>query len=253
MVKIVKTVEEWKGTLNKLEDRDSIGFVPTMGALHSGHKSLMKKSIEANKTTLVSIFVNPTQFNDSDDLKNYPRVIENDIDILNELDVDYLFLPDEKELYPNGYTYRVNENNFSRKLCGAHRPGHFDAVLSVVMKLLNIIEPTRAYFGEKDWQQFKLIDGMVEAFFLKTKIIPCPIIREFDGLALSSRNVLLSEKHRAIAPEFNRVLMSGKSIDDMKSELINLGFKVDYIERYENRILGAVILGKVRLIDNVKG
>jgi len=252
MVKIIKTVSEWKDIFKDIKEKKSIGFVPTMGALHNGHRSLIERAKSENDISVVSIFVNPTQFNDSEDLKKYPRIIERDIEMLNDINTDYLFLPNEKELYPNGYNYRLTENDFSKKLCGAFRQGHFDGVLTVVMKLLNIVESTRSYFGEKDWQQYILIQGMAESFFLKTKIISCPIIREEDGLAMSSRNLLLTKENRKIAPEFYKSLSSGKPVEIIKTDLVKLGFNVDYIEIRDNRILGAVYLGKVRLIDNVK-
>ncbi len=253
MLKIIKSVQEWKKILSTLDKANkSIGFVPTMGALHSGHRSLILKSVKENDITVTSIFINPTQFNNPDDLKNYPKTLKNDIRLLTEANTDYLFLPDTKDMYLKGYNYKIIEEELSKKFCGAHRPGHFDGVLSIVMKLLNIIEADKAYFGEKDWQQFKLIEGMTESFFINTKLIPCPIIRENDGLAFSSRNTLLTKEHRNIAPVFYKILSSGKPIERMKTELIESGFEVDYIEIYRNRILGAVRLGKVRLIDNVK-
>lgn len=253
MVKKIQTVEEWKIILNKLKKSGkSIGFVPTMGALHKGHKSLVLKSVEENDITIVSIFINPTQFNDPNDLNNYPISLSKDIEMLNDSKADYLFLPDKEIIYPNNYTYKVIETDFSKQLCGEHRPGHFDGVLSVVMKLLNIIEATNSYFGEKDWQQYQLIEGMANAFFLNTKIISCPVIREEDGLAFSSRNRLLTKKDRLIAPEFYKALSSNRSEEDIIKILTKKGFKVDYIKIIKNRILGAVSLGKVRLIDNVK-
>ncbi len=252
MTKIIKSVVEWKEvySANKLF-RKSIGFVPTMGALHAGHVSLFKKSIEENECNVVSIFVNPTQFNDPDDLQNYPRVIEEDLKILEESGVDFLFYPAYKEIYNDSYRYRLIETMFSKQLCGEFRTGHFEGVLTVVLKLLNIIKPNKAYFGEKDFQQYKLISDMTKALFIDTEIIPCPIVRDENGLALSSRNMLLSDEEKKLASNFPRILNSGKSYVEMKYELENLGIKVDYIEEYAGRILGAIHIGKVRLIDNV--
>mgnify|MGYP001010920228 CR=1 FL=1 len=252
MTKIIKSVLEWKNvhSSNKLF-RKSLGFVPTMGALHDGHVSLFRKSIEENECTVVSIFVNPTQFNDPDDLQNYPRVIEEDLKILEASGVDYLFYPAYKEIYNDSYRYRVCETMFSKHLCGEFRIGHFEGVLTVVLKLLNIIKPSKAYFGEKDFQQYKLIDDMTKALFIDTEIVSCPIIRDKDGLALSSRNLLLTEEERKLVSNFPRILNSGKSYIEMKLELEVLGIKVDYIEEYAGRILGAINIGKVRLIDNV--
>jgi pantoate--beta-alanine ligase len=172
--------------------------------------------------------------------------------MLQELKADYLFYPDYKEIYSDNCHYTVSENELSKILCGTFRPGHFDGVLTVIMKLLNIIRPNRAYFGEKDFQQFKLIEGMAQAFFLDMEIIPCPTLREDDGLAMSSRNTLLSPEERKLALNFPRLLKSNKTNVEIKTELELLGFRVDYIEEYAGRKLGAVHVGKVRLIDNVK-
>ncbi|MCK9425200.1 MAG: pantoate--beta-alanine ligase [Ignavibacteriaceae bacterium] len=253
MTQIIKTVKEWR----ELCDSENIsskelGFIPTMGALHKGHASLIKKCVSENRRTVVSIFVNPTQFNDPNDLKKYPKTFEQDFKMLEELKVDYLFFPNYEELYPDNFTYKVHENSLSKILCGAYRSGHFDGVLTVVMKLLNSIKPGRAYFGEKDYQQYKLIKGIVEAFFLQTEIIACPTVRDEDGLALSSRNLLLSPEERKLALNFPGLLKANKTCDEIKFELEKVGFKVDYIEEYDGRRLGAVYAGKVRLIDNVK-
>jgi pantoate--beta-alanine ligase len=155
-------------------------------------------------------------------------------------------------MYPDGYNYRVSENTDSLPLCGASRPGHFEGVLTVVMKLLNLVRADRAYFGEKDFQQYRLIKGMTEAFFLNTKIIPCPTVREPDGLALSSRNRLLKPGERALAPELNRALRSSARPARIMTELAALGFRPEYIEERWGRRFAAAKLGKVRLIDNVK-
>jgi pantoate--beta-alanine ligase len=253
MTRIIKSVSEWRNIYRseKLLGK-KLGFVPTMGALHKGHASLVEKSVKENDITVVSIFVNPTQFNDPKDLQNYPRTFEDDLRMLKKLKADYLFYPDYKEIYSDNYRYTVSENDLSKILCGAFRPGHFDGVLTVIMKLLNIIRPNCAYFGEKDFQQFKLIEGMAQAFFLDMEIIPCPTLREDDGLAMSSRNTLLSPEERIFALNFPRILKSNKTNDKIKTKLESLGFRVDYIEDYAGRRLGAVHVGKVRLIDNVK-
>lgn len=251
-MKIIKTVRDWIPELLVAKSgRKSIGFVPTMGALHEGHVSLMEKSLVENDLTVVSIYVNPTQFNDPDDFNNYPLTLDADVRILEELNVDYLFLPSYQEMYPDGFTYFVDESQLSRHLCGASRPGHFRGVLTVVMKLLNIIRADRAYFGEKDYQQYLLIKGMAEAFFLDTRIIPMPIIREENGLALSSRNKLLDEESKQKAPAFHRILTQAGSRQETIQLLEKEGFKVDYVEEMGNRRFGAVFLGGIRLIDNV--
>ncbi|MDF1567106.1 MAG: pantoate--beta-alanine ligase [Spirochaetaceae bacterium] len=230
---------------------ESLGFVPTMGSLHPGHLSLVERSVRENDRTAVSIFVNPTQFDDPDDLEGYPRDYEADQKLLDDTEADILFFPEARELYADEYRYRLTEGELSRVLEGAHREGHFDGVLTVVMKLLCIVGPDRAYFGEKDWQQYKLIAGMAEAFFLDVEIVPCPLIREPDGLAMSSRNSLLTPEERKIAPLFHRVLSGGGDVISMKRAL-QANFDVDYVERRSGRVLGAVRLGKVRLIDNVR-
>ena len=253
MTRIIRTIREWK-ELCASENISSkeLGFVPTMGALHKGHASLIEKSVAENRKTVVSFFVNPTQFNDPKDLEKYPKTFEQDFQMLEELDVDFLFFPEYEELYSDNFAYQIREDAFSKVLCGAYRSGHFDGVLTVVLKLLNIIKPGRAYFGEKDYQQYKLIRGMAEAFFLQTEIIACPTVRDEDGLALSSRNLLLSPEERKFALNFPRLLKTDKSCDEIKFELEQLSFKVDYIEEYDGRRLGAVYAGKVRVIDNVK-
>ncbi len=249
---IVTKIKEW----DRLRDDPSlrgktIGFVPTMGAIHKGHLSLVRRCVEENDLTVVSIFVNPTQFNDPSDLESYPRNFEADRTILEKAGTDYIFLPKYGELYPNGYRYKVIETDFSKKLCGAYRPGHFDGVLTIVMKLLNIIRAHRAYFGEKDYQQYQLIKGMAKAFFLKTEIVPCPIVREADGLACSSRNMLLSPEERKTAPLFHKFLATDLPDDKIRKKLESAGFTVDYIETIGTRRYGAVRLGEVRLIDNI--
>jgi pantoate--beta-alanine ligase len=229
----------------------SIGFVPTMGALHAGHVSLVESSQRDNDITVVSIFVNPTQFDQAADLERYPRTIEADLSVLRACKADAVFMPTAQSLYPDNYTFRVSETEFSRTLDGAHRPGHFDGVLTVVMKLLNIIRPTRAYFGEKDFQQLQLVRGMVEAFFLPLGIVTCPTVRETDGLAMSSRNTCLDAQQRALAPSLFRALKSAGSAAQAREQLQQLGFDIDYVEDLDGRRLGAVRLGEVRLIDNV--
>ena len=253
MTEIINTVHDWRKIINTENlINKNIGFVPTMGALHSGHESLIKKSVLENDKTVVSIYVNPTQFNDPDDLKNYPKTFESDFEMLKKNNVDYLFFPKYGDLYPDNYTYKVSESSFSKILCGAHRPNHFDGVLTVVLKLLNIISPKRAYFGEKDFQQYTLIKEMCKAFFLDVEIIPVSTVREKDGLAMSSRNTLLTEEDRKSAPLFSQLLKSSKSDSEISVELEENGFKVDYIQTISGRRFGAVHLGKVRLIDNVQ-
>lgn len=229
----------------------TLGLVPTMGALHDGHLSLVRRSRAENTRTLVTIFVNPTQFDDGVDLARYPRTFDEDLARLAAEGVDYVLHPREAELYPDGYRYRVTESEASHVLEGAHRPGHFDGVLTVVMKLLHIASADRAYFGEKDWQQLALVEGMARAFFLPTAIVGCPIVREADGLAMSSRNRRLTPAERAQAPALHRILTSAATADDAARALRAAQFEVDYVADRDGRRLSAVRLGGVRLIDNV--
>lgn len=249
-MRIVNTPVEFKEIRKSL--RGSVGFVPTMGALHAGHASLLQMARRKDDTTVLSIFVNPTQFNNAEDLQKYPRTLDSDIEIAKDCGVDYLFLPIEKDLYPDGYRYRMTENEISKVLCGAFRPGHFDGVLTVVLKLLNIVEATRAYFGEKDFQQLELIRGMSKSFFMSTEIIGCPTIREASGLAMSSRNVRLSADGLQKAKEIPELLSRSKTASDALAALAGAGFKVEYVEDRWNRRLTAVYLEGVRLIDNVE-
>ncbi len=252
MPKIIHTVAEWRSLRGDFRSSGrAVGFVPTMGALHPGHASLFRAADDACDIVLASVFVNPTQFDEKWDFDNYPRMLDKDCSIMEEAGVDFVFAPSVSEMYPNETRYAVTENQFSRELCGAHRPGHFDGVLTVVMKLLQIADAERAYFGEKDFQQLQLIKGMCEAFFLPTQIIPCPTLREADGLAMSSRNARLSTEERALAPSFNRVLKSAHTAQMARDQLTAAGFAVDYVEDRDGRRYGAVRLGKTRLIDNV--
>lgn len=232
-----------------------VGFVPTMGALHAGHISLVERSTRDCQTTIVSIYVNPTQFNNPNDLANYPDTLQADLQQLEAAGVDAVFLPDYDMLYPDGFTYQVDETAFSKELCGAHRPGHFTGVLTVVMKLLNLVRPDKAFFGEKDFQQLSLVRGMVEAFFLETEIVGCPIVREEDGLAMSSRNLNLTIEDRARSPLFHKILKRACRDEEAIRLLEEKGFEVDYVVTRGDRRFGAVMMGSdaspVRLIDNV--
>lgn len=229
----------------------SIGFVPTMGALHAGHRALLARARADNDVVVMSVFVNPTQFNDPNDLTAYPRTLEADLAIAGVL-VDHVIVPNSAEIYPDNYSYRVSEWTFSRTLEGVHRPGHFDGMLTVVLRLLNLVQPQRAYFGEKDWQQLKLVEGMVRAFFLPVEIVPCPTERDPDGLALSSRNRRLSREGRLQASHFPRILREAPDVATAREQLKARGFDVDYVEEREGVRLGAVRLENVRLIDNVR-
>ena len=250
-MKILRTPSEWQRERKNLGEQ-SIGLVPTMGALHAGHLSLIKTCRSENSLTVASIFINPTQFDDTQDLGAYPRTFAEDCRLLEAEGTDVLFYPDYRDMYPDGFCYQIRETELSTRLCGATRPGHFNGVLTVVMKLLSLIAPDRSYFGEKDYQQFLLIQGMARAFFLPTQIVACPLVREASGLALSSRNRLLSKAALHKAPRFYQALASGRPREEIQQMLETDGFAVDYVEEYDGRIFGAVFLEKVRLIDNVK-
>lgn len=245
-MKVVRTVAEWRALNLK-----NVGFVPTMGALHDGHLQLVRRAKNQCPTVVVSIFVNPTQFNDPEDLRLYPRPLERDLEQLEREGVDAVFLPSADELYADSYRFSVVESRDSMVLCGAHRSGHFTGVLTVVLKLLNAIHPTHAFFGEKDFQQLRLITEMSKALFLPVEIVPLPTVREPDGLAMSSRNLLLNPGERERAPRLYRILTYAKSAVQARIELENEGFVVDYVEDMWGRRLAAARLGKVRLIDNV--
>jgi pantoate--beta-alanine ligase len=253
-VNVVRDLAEWRRRRRTLAGE--LGFVPTMGALHEGHASLVRRARRENDGVAVSIYVNPTQFDQANDLAAYPAPIEADLALLDGLGVDHVILPRYEEVYADGYRFRVEETEFSRRLCGAHRPGHFTGVLTVVLKLLNLVRPARVYFGEKDYQQYLLIRDMVEALFVDTVVVPCPIVREVDGLAASSRNVRLDAKARERAPLLYRALTQARSDAEAVAMLEGGGLEVDYVETHGGRRLGAVRIastgGNVRLIDNVE-
>jgi len=250
-MKVCRSVCEFV-ELRKAGDLGRIGFVPTMGALHIGHGSLIERSVEENDTTVLSIYVNQTQFDNIEDLRNYPDKISADLKLAESLGVDVVLLPTYEQLYPDDFRYSVDENEFSKLLCGAHREGHFTGVLTVVMKLLNIVRPACAYFGEKDQQQLQLIAGMAKSFFLDCEVIGCSTVREQDGLAFSSRNLNLTKEERCQAPEFSKALKMTLNDEQVAASLSNQGFRVDYIQSIGDRRYGAVFLGQVRLIDNVE-
>lgn len=249
-MKIFRNIKDWIAFRKNEVKTKTLGFVPTMGALHEGHLSLVRKSLSENELTAVSIFLNPTQFNNKEDLLKYPVSIENDILMLEKLNTDFLILPDFEDIYPDKYNYKVSEENFSKILCGASRPGHFDGVLTVVMKLFMIIKPDRAYFGEKDYQQLYLIKEMCRAFFIDIEIVSCPIVREADGLAMSSRNRRLTIQGRKLAGKYAEIIKQYKSIQEIKQELEQEEIKVDYIEEHNGRRFAAVYIDEIRLIDN---
>jgi pantoate--beta-alanine ligase len=253
MTEVIRSIVEASGRLREIRGRNlTVGFVPTMGALHEGHLSLVQRAREDNDRVVVSVFVNPTQYDDPADLENYPRPFTADVAACEHAGVDLVLAPEYGDLYRDDYRYKVTESSLSLELEGACREGHFDGVLTVVLKLLNIVHPHRAYFGEKDWQQLQLVRDMVDAFFVDTEIVACPTVREEDGLAMSSRNALLDAGQRRLAPRFHEVLDSGCPVEEMPGRLREAGFEVEYLESRFGRVLGAVRLGEVRLIDNVE-
>ncbi|PWU21733.1 MAG: pantoate--beta-alanine ligase [Bdellovibrio sp.] len=243
------------------EQNGSVGFVPTMGALHEGHAELLRRARKENDRVVLSIFVNPTQFNDPKDLEKYPRTLDSDLSLARREGVDLVWTPSRDELYHDSvgggaatgvFNFRVCEEKLSSRFCGAFRPGHFIGVLTVVMKLLQVVKPARAYFGEKDYQQLLLVKQMAAAFFLEVEIIPVPTVRESDGLAMSSRNVRLTAEERKQAAFLVRALRESNTAAEAAVRLGEAGFRVDYVEDFEGRRLAAAWLGEVRLIDNVK-
>ncbi len=249
VMECVKEMLSWRRSVQ--EEKLSVGFVPTMGALHAGHISLFRRARQECDRVVVSIFVNPAQFNDPKDLEKYPRPLERDLEFAAQADVDAVFLPPSAEMYADGYRFQLHESELTKILCGASRPGHFSGVLTVVLKLLQIVHPNRAYFGEKDYQQYLLIRDMAKAFFLPCEIVSQPTVREADGLAMSSRNVRLTPDQRRKAPLLYQLLRSSKPPIAMRAELEEAGFQIDYLEERFGRRFAAVFLGDVRLIDNV--
>ncbi len=250
MIKVLHTPAEMRAFRKDFPAK--VGFVPTMGALHQGHADLLRKARQESDIVVLSIFVNPTQFNDPKDLEKYPSTWEADLKLAEECGVNAIFFPKYADMYPDNYRYKVIESEFSKILCGKDRPGHFDGVLSVVMKLFNIVSPQVAFFGEKDFQQLTLIKEMTEAFFMDLKIVAVPTVREADGLAMSSRNMRLTAEERAKAPMIYQAITQGPSAEAAAAKLNSSGFQVDYVTDIGSRRFVAARLGAVRLIDNVE-
>lgn len=263
-----------KNKLIALLDREkNLGFVPTMGALHKGHASLIKKSVKECKKTIVSIFVNKPQFNKKSDYKKYPRTLKKDIFYLRKLKVNILFIPTTKQIYPNGRNKKLKINSFKRQLCGKFRPGHFDAVVDVVDRFIKIIKPNKIFLGEKDMQQLKIIEDYLKRNKIKTKVVSCKTVREKNGLACSSRNALLSSNEKLIAAKIYNLLNKNKLnlqkypklLNTIEKKIFKFGVdKIDYlkildvnkmIKPYKKnskyKIFIAYYLSQTRLIDNV--
>ncbi|WP_196895421.1 pantoate--beta-alanine ligase [Aureivirga marina] len=275
---VFKTKSELKEHLQPAISKKNIGFVPTMGALHQGHISLVKKAKQENEIVVVSIFVNPTQFNNASDLTNYPKTIDADLKMLEEANCDVVFIPSVEEIYDEN----VNSENFEfdgleKEMEGKFRPGHFDGVGTVVKKLFEIVRPTNAYFGEKDFQQLQIIKKMVVKNNLPVNVIGCSIFRESDGLAMSSRNMRLTQEQREASPFIHKVLLEAKSLfinekgngickwvteqfenqPELELEYFiiadeeNLKEMKTINENVKYRAFIAVFAGEIRLIDNI--
>lgn len=252
-MKLIDGMLHWQTIRNQLSDEISIGLVTTMGCLHQGHRSLIQQAKSENDVVVVSIFVNPTQFNERQDYEHYPDTLEADLKLLAELNVDYVLCPDELAIYPNGSIFSLDTTHSMAAIFeGKQRPAHFNGMLTVVMKLLQLVRPTNAYFGEKDYQQYVLVKAMVEDFFLPVTIIACPTLREASGLAKSSRNSRLSATEKQLAERAIHLIQQTTlaTLAATKQQLTQLGVTVEYLESYDDRIFSAICIGATRLIDN---
>ena len=277
-MKLITTVSALQaGLLTERAKGFKTGFVPTMGALHKGHLSLVTRAGNENEVVVVSIFVNPTQFNDKSDLDRYPRTLESDMQKLSALKCDYVFAPSVEEVYPVADTRKFDFGNLETVMEGRFRPGHFNGVAQVVSRLFDIVKPDRAYFGLKDFQQLAIIKNLVRQLKYPIEIIPCEIMREPDGLAMSSRNMLLEPNYRKAAPMIYQTLLKvnelkiNKSVEEVKESIIakieaNPLLNVEYFEIVDEETLKSVVswneqnakiaciavfAGKIRLIDNI--
>ena len=278
-MKIVNSIKDLKAYLAEAkQDNKKIGFVPTMGALHNGHLSLVQHCVKNNDVCVVSVFVNPTQFNDKHDLETYPRTLEADCVLLESAGCDYVFAPSVEEMYPEPDTRTFDLGTVSEVMEGAKRPGHFNGVCQIVSKLFNAVQPDRAYFGEKDFQQLAIIREMVRQLKYNLEIVGCSIVREEDGLALSSRNKRLSAEERENALNISRTLFKSRNFaathtvsetQKMVEDAIEAapGLRMEYFEIVDGNTLQkisnwedtsyavgciTVFCGEVRLIDNIK-
>ena len=280
-MKVIQKIVELQNELfSYRKNNKTIGLVPTMGALHAGHASLVKQSVKENDVTVVSVFLNPTQFNDKGDLERYPRTLEADCQLLEACGADYVFAPTVEEIYPKPDNRQFEFSPQSTVMEGAKRPGHFNGVCQVVSRLFYIVRPDRAYFGEKDWQQIAVIKRLVDFIGMKDSItiVECPIVREQDGLAMSSRNMLLTADEREIAPKIYEALR--KSVDysqshnvaETQEKVVNEinavdGLEVEYFEivdgnallkvnTWEDYVVGCITVycghTPIRLIDHIK-
>lgn len=278
-MELIQTIRELRSKLDELrKEGKTIGLVPTMGALHAGHASLVKRAVAENDVVVVSDFVNPTQFNDKNDLAKYPRTLDADCQLLESCGVTFVFAPSVEEIYPEPDTRTFSYAPLDTVMEGKYRPGHFNGVCQIVSKLFLIVEPTRAYFGEKDFQQLAIIREMVRKYPFDLQIVGCPIVREADGLALSSRNARLSQEQREQALQISKTLFA--SVDYAKAHMLvetkafvekciddAEGLRLEYFEIVDGNTLQTVhaweesdyivgcitvFCGEVRLIDNIK-
>ncbi|CAO80945.1 pantoate--beta-alanine ligase [Candidatus Cloacimonas acidaminovorans] len=274
-MQIIDNIQAMQEIGNNWSAGKKIGFVPTMGYFHQGHLSLVAEANKQCEITVVSIFVNPSQFGPNEDFESYPRDMQRDLELLSKYKVDYVFSPNPEQMYPQDYRTWVEVEGLSSILCGASRPGHFRGVATVILKLINIIKPNFMFMGEKDFQQVTVLQTMLKDLNCETQIVPCPIIREEDGLAMSSRNVYLNPEQRKQALCLYRAIQQAQAkykqglrdTNLLKKQaadlIINSGGKIDYISFVEpktlqevaiaddnTRIMLAVFIGKTRLIDN---
>lgn len=278
-MKLIQTIQELRTELDALrKEGKTIGLVPTMGALHAGHASLVKRAVAENDVVVVSDFVNPTQFNDKNDLLKYPRTLDADCKLLEECGASFVFAPSVEEIYPEPDTCQFSYAPLDTVMEGKFRPGHFNGVCQIVSKLFLIVEPTRAYFGEKDFQQLAIIREMVRKYPFNLEIVGCPIVREADGLALSSRNARLSDEQRIQALQISKTLFASveyaqtHTLAETKAFVESAistaeGLRLEYFEIVDGNslqtvcdwkdssyIVGCITVfcGEVRLIDNIK-
>ncbi len=276
-MQIYKTITETREALAGKALQKKIGFVPTMGALHKGHLSLVERCHSESDLTVVSIYVNPAQFGPQEDLNHYPRNLEKDIDLLRNYHVDIVFTPDDVQMYPEGYCTWVQVEGLSDILCGASRPGHFRGVATIVLKLMHIVNPKLMFMGMKDYQQIIVLEKMIEDLNLETKIVRCPIVREPDGLAMSSRNSYLTPDERQRATCLIKALKNAQKmvneghldssilISEAENIIKQSDGRIDYIKivdgstlqelpevRSGSRMMLAVYIGNTRLIDNIE-
>ena len=263
-----------KNKLIRLAHKEKdLGFVPTMGGIHKGHISLINRSINESKKTIVSIYINKPQFNKKKDFKSYPRNLANDLAILSKYKIDYLYLPKTKQIYPNGINRKIKISSFGKKLCGKFRPKHFEAITDVIDRFIKIIKPKRIYMGEKDMQQLKIVEDFVKKNFQKTKVVGCKTIREKNGVAYSSRNFLLNSNQKNVASNVYNFLKNNKKnliknkylLKNYRKKIEKIGInKIDYLEILDInklikpfkrkkilRIFIAYYIGSTRLIDNI--